>query len=165
MRVFEFDADGRLRALSMAGHAIHVEGQWTLHDVRRTEFGEGSAASTKQDSKAWDSQLDPGLLASSIVKAQYMPLATVAPRGAGTAMLWLIEASSAQRNGALVTASACATRKSRALSTGAASAKSSRASFEVLPGSGAASADSDFASAGSSSMRACIVMCLSSRSR
>ncbi len=78
VRVFEFDADGRLRALSMAGHAIHVEGQWTLHDVRRTEFGEGSAASTKQDSKAWDSQLDPGLLASSIVKAQYMTLRDLA---------------------------------------------------------------------------------------
>jgi lipopolysaccharide export system permease protein len=74
VRVFEFDADGRLRTLSLAGHAVHVDGRWTLHDVRRTVFGDGSATSTKQDTEAWDSQLDPGLLASSIVKAQYMTL-------------------------------------------------------------------------------------------
>ncbi|HEY6941560.1 LPS export ABC transporter permease LptG [Dokdonella sp.] len=74
VRVFEFDPDGRLRALSIAGHAIHVEGRWTLEAVRRTVFGDGSAATTQEASKAWDSRLDPGLLASSIVKAQYMNL-------------------------------------------------------------------------------------------
>jgi lipopolysaccharide export system permease protein len=74
VRVFEFDAEGRLVALSLAGHAVHVQGDWTLKDVRRTEFGEGSASSTHADAKQWQSNLDPSLLAASIIKTQYMTL-------------------------------------------------------------------------------------------
>jgi lipopolysaccharide export system permease protein len=74
VRVFEFDQEGRLLALSLAGRAVHVTGDWTLQDVRRTEFGEGSATSTHADAKQWQSTLDPALLASSIIKPQYMTL-------------------------------------------------------------------------------------------
>ena len=74
VRVFEFDADGRLAALSVAEGAIHVGGEWTLKNVRRTEFGDGSAASTKSDARNWQSSLDPALLATSIIKPQYMTL-------------------------------------------------------------------------------------------
>jgi len=74
VRVFEFDADGRLVALTLADKAVHVGGEWTLHDLRRTEFGEGSATSRKEASKQWQSTLDPGVLATSIIKPQYMTL-------------------------------------------------------------------------------------------
>lgn len=74
VRVFEFDPDGRLVALTLADKAVHVGGEWTLHDLRRTEFGEGSATSRKEASKQWQSTLDPGVLATSIIKPQYMTL-------------------------------------------------------------------------------------------
>jgi len=74
VRVFEFDPDGRLVALTLADKAVHVGGEWTLHDLRRTDFGEGSATSSKDASKQWQSTLDPGVLATSIIKPQYMTL-------------------------------------------------------------------------------------------
>ena len=74
VRVFEFDDAGRLKALSVAGKAIHVEGAWTLKDVRRTEFGVDSAKSKTLPSEQWQSNLDPSLLATSIIKPQYMTL-------------------------------------------------------------------------------------------
>jgi len=74
VRVFEFDPDGRLVALTLADKAEHVDGEWTLRGLRRTEFGEGSATSSKDESKQWQSTLDPGVLATSIIKPQYMTL-------------------------------------------------------------------------------------------
>ncbi len=74
VRVFEFDQDGRLAALSLADGAVHVDGAWTLKNVRRTEFGDGTAASTTLDTQHWQSSLDPSLLATSIIKPQYMTL-------------------------------------------------------------------------------------------
>ena len=74
VRVFEFDQDGRLVALTLADKAEHVGGEWTLRGLRRTEFGEGSAMSSKAESKQWQSSLDPGVLATSIIKPQYMTL-------------------------------------------------------------------------------------------
>jgi len=74
VRVFEFDSDGRLVALTLADKAVHVGGEWTLHDLRRTDFGVGSATSSKDASKQWQSTLDPGVLATSIIKPQYMTL-------------------------------------------------------------------------------------------
>lgn len=74
VRVFEFDDAGRLKALSVAGKAIHIEGAWTLEDVRRTDFAIDSAKSKKLPSEQWQSNLDPSLLATSIIKPQYMTL-------------------------------------------------------------------------------------------
>lgn len=74
VRVFEFDADGRLSTLAVAAHASHDEHGWTLSQVRRTRFGQHSASSTTLPSEAWPSRLDPNLLASSIIKPQYLSL-------------------------------------------------------------------------------------------
>ena len=74
VRVFEFDADGRLASLTVATRASHAAGAWTLNDARRTEFGEHSARSTTQASTQWQSGLDPNLLASSIIRPQYLSL-------------------------------------------------------------------------------------------
>lgn len=74
VRVFEFDREGRLVALTLADKAEHIRGEWTLRGLRRTEFGEGSAMSSKAESKQWQSSLDPGVLATSIIKPQYMTL-------------------------------------------------------------------------------------------
>jgi len=74
VRLFEFDPEGRLLSLSIAGHALHTQGDWTLRDVRRTEFGSESATSTQQAQANWQSRLDPRLLATSIIQPQYMTL-------------------------------------------------------------------------------------------
>ncbi|HEY0179575.1 MAG TPA: LPS export ABC transporter permease LptG [Dokdonella sp.] len=74
VRVFEFDGEGRLLSLSLAGVAQHRQGDWTLHDVRRTEFSDAGAASVQQAESRWQSGLDPRLLALSIIQPQYMPI-------------------------------------------------------------------------------------------
>lgn len=74
VRVFEFDPDGRLRSLSVAGTAVHVENDWVLRQVRRTEFEPDKAVSTEQAETGWKSGLDPRLLSLSIIQPQYMTL-------------------------------------------------------------------------------------------
>lgn len=74
VRVFEFDKDGRLLSLSAADRAVHTQGDWTLRNVRRTVFGPTSANSTQSAAMHWQSNLDPRLLASSIIQPQYMTL-------------------------------------------------------------------------------------------
>lgn len=78
VRVFEFEAGGRLRVLSVAARATHAGGAWTLFDVRRTEFGETSAKSTAEAQASWTSAIDPDLLSLSIVKLDYLGLRDLA---------------------------------------------------------------------------------------
>jgi lipopolysaccharide export system permease protein len=72
VRVFDFEPDGRLSALSHATRATHTNEVWKLFDVRRTEFAKDRATSTKLPEMEWKSGLDPSVLALSIVKPQYM---------------------------------------------------------------------------------------------
>lgn len=74
VRMFEFEDDGRLRTLSTARKAIHADGRWTLHEVRRTVFGPDSAASTTLPTEQWRSSLEPSVLQASIVRPCYMNL-------------------------------------------------------------------------------------------
>lgn len=78
VRVFEFDNEGRLLALSLAATAIHMDGKWTLNDVRRTQFGKQTAHSTQSKKSVWASGLDPRVLALSIVHPQYLALRDLA---------------------------------------------------------------------------------------
>lgn len=74
VRVFEFDPEGRLTALSVADRAVHAHGAWTLFDVHRTVFGVDSAQGSDHKQLDWASGLDPQMLAISIIRPQYMPL-------------------------------------------------------------------------------------------
>jgi lipopolysaccharide export system permease protein len=74
VRVFDFDPDGRLSALSHADRATWRDGEWTLHGVRRTEFGKDSVHTSREAQTRWQSGLDPQMLALSIVQPQYMAL-------------------------------------------------------------------------------------------
>lgn len=74
VRVFEFDAAGKLTALSLAKTATHANGEWTFHDVRRTQFGAASATSTTQAQAQWKSTLDPGVLAVSMIHPEYLSI-------------------------------------------------------------------------------------------
>ena len=74
VRVFEFDAEGRLTSLALAESALHAANTWTLFNVRRTNFGADNATSTTKPQDQWKSGLDPALLSLSIVQAQYMTM-------------------------------------------------------------------------------------------
>lgn len=72
VRIFEFDDTGHLRVLSLAERASQVGRAWTLHGLRRTEFQDEQAVSTSFVEQDWKSRLDPRLLASSIIRPDYM---------------------------------------------------------------------------------------------
>lgn len=72
VRVFEFTEKGQLQALSLAKTATHTQGEWTLHDVRRTEFAGTSATSTTKAQSQWKSALDPNVLAVSMIHPEYL---------------------------------------------------------------------------------------------
>jgi len=72
VRVFEFTEQGQLLALSLAHTAVHAGGQWTLHDVRRTEFAGTSATTTTQAQTQWKSALDPDVLSKSMIHPEYL---------------------------------------------------------------------------------------------
>ncbi len=72
VRVFEFSADGHLSSLALAKTATHTQGEWSMQDVRRTQFGESSVTSTEEKTTHWVSGLDPHVLALSIIHPQYL---------------------------------------------------------------------------------------------
>jgi lipopolysaccharide export system permease protein len=74
VRVFEFTEQGQLLALSQARSATHIGGEWTLHDVRRTEFAGRSATTTTQVQTQWKSALDPDVLAKSMIHPEYLAI-------------------------------------------------------------------------------------------
>jgi len=74
VRMFEFEPNGQLAALSLAKTATHTGGEWTLFDVRRTEFKGTQATTTNQDKVQWASNLDPNILSVSMIHAEYLPL-------------------------------------------------------------------------------------------
>lgn len=74
VRVFEFTPIGQLRTLSLAKTATHVNGHWTLHDVRRTGFRDTSADSTTLAQERWKSSLDPKVLALSMIHPEYLSI-------------------------------------------------------------------------------------------
>ena len=65
VRMFEFDADGRLESIAQVGVAEHRSGSWLLRDVRRVSFGERSVVETRVGEERWESQLDAAALAAS----------------------------------------------------------------------------------------------------
>jgi len=72
VRVFEFTEVGQLLALSLARTATYFGGEWTLHDVRRTEFKGTSATTTTQAQTQWKSALDPDVLSKSMIHPEYL---------------------------------------------------------------------------------------------
>ncbi|MFT4257028.1 MAG: LPS export ABC transporter permease LptG [Pseudoxanthomonas sp.] len=72
VRLYEVDADGRLKSIAHAAQAEHGNGSWLLKDVRRTTFGERSVERTEVAEERWESKLDAASLSASIAKPRYM---------------------------------------------------------------------------------------------
>jgi len=72
VRVFEFTPEGQLSTLSLAKTAIYARSDWTMQDVRRTEFKGTEVSTTIVPNMHWASGLDPRVLPLSIEHPEYM---------------------------------------------------------------------------------------------
>jgi lipopolysaccharide export system permease protein len=75
VRVFEFTPEGKLSALSLAKSATHSADEWTFHDIRRTDFAEGTAKSSDMAQTKWQSSLDPNVISQWSAHAEYLSMA------------------------------------------------------------------------------------------
>jgi lipopolysaccharide export system permease protein len=78
LRVYEFDAAGRLQRISTAARGEHGAGGWILHDVVRQTLGDDAVATERFVDYAWPSVLDPRVLTLSVVKPRHLGLADLA---------------------------------------------------------------------------------------
>jgi lipopolysaccharide export system permease protein len=75
VRLYEFDAVGRLESIARANSAEHRPGGWQLHDVTRTYFEAKSVTQTEVMEEHWESKLDDTALAASVAQPRYLPSA------------------------------------------------------------------------------------------
>ena len=73
VRLYEFDAAGRLESIARAASAEHRPGGWLLRDVRRTWFDARAVTQTEALEEHWASRLDDAALAASVVSPRYLP--------------------------------------------------------------------------------------------
>lgn len=72
VRLFQFDAEGRLQSIANVRVAEHRKGKWLLRDVERTVFGAKSVQRTRVPEERWESGLDETALAASVTKPRNM---------------------------------------------------------------------------------------------
>jgi len=75
VRLYQVGEDGQLRSLTRAGAAIHDASGWSLHSVRRVEFGPEGAREDIQESRRWESQLDANALAAGVTRPRNLTAA------------------------------------------------------------------------------------------
>ena len=74
VRVFTFKPDGELSRFQWAKTATHDGRQWELHGVRSTTLDAQGTHSTTAANEAWQSSLNPLVLAQSVVQPQYLSM-------------------------------------------------------------------------------------------
>ena len=72
VRLFQFDADGRLQSIANVEQAEHRPGGWLLRGVERTRFEAKSVRREHVPEERWDSRLDESTLASNVTKPDYL---------------------------------------------------------------------------------------------
>lgn len=78
VRVYDFDADYRLHAISEAQSGRYVPpGQWQLSGVVRTHFEGEQAVISRQDEMQWASALNPDILSVLLVVPERMSLTSL----------------------------------------------------------------------------------------
>jgi lipopolysaccharide export system permease protein len=77
VRLYEFNASGRLRALAVVAQAVHANGRWTLHQVHRSVFEARAVRVEVVDEESWSSQLTPEVLNLSLQRPRYLSTATL----------------------------------------------------------------------------------------
>ena len=77
VRIFEFDADGRLLSRTSAAEAkVHPDGRWTLSDVELTRWRDAGVDSTARQERLasldWKSTLSPKVVAAAVLPVTTM---------------------------------------------------------------------------------------------
>lgn len=72
LKVYEFDADDRLKVATRARQAHYHDGKWVLYDVQQSEIGTDRVAVKHFDQVAWPSLLTPELLSIIVLKPEDM---------------------------------------------------------------------------------------------
>nr|WP_147653442.1 LPS export ABC transporter permease LptG [Vulcaniibacterium gelatinicum] len=72
VRLYRFDAEGRLQSAAHAASAEHRPGGWLLRDVRRVHFGERSVREERVAEERWASRLDATALTASVTRPRYL---------------------------------------------------------------------------------------------
>jgi lipopolysaccharide export system permease protein len=72
VRLFEFDADGKLLSLAEARTAEHDGERWVLRDVTRVVFEERAVKSETLAEERWESGLDEQALAAAASRPRYL---------------------------------------------------------------------------------------------
>lgn len=77
VRLYEFSADGKLRALATAERAEHADGRWTLFAVHRVVFEPRKVRTETAEREDWPSRLTPEILNLSLQRPRYLSTATL----------------------------------------------------------------------------------------
>jgi len=73
VRIFDFDADYRLRRMTVAGRAEYRgQGSWALLDVLQTEYTREGPRTSRIQEREWRSAVTPDMLDALIVKPERM---------------------------------------------------------------------------------------------
>ncbi|HEX5757171.1 MAG TPA: LptF/LptG family permease, partial [Arenimonas sp.] len=72
VRLFEFDADGRLLSLAEASSATHRDGSWLLREVVRQRFEARAVVTETLPEERWQSQLEPKVVAAAVARPRYL---------------------------------------------------------------------------------------------
>jgi lipopolysaccharide export system permease protein len=73
LKIYEFDADHRLRAISLAARAEYEDhNRWRLHDVVQTSFENDQTITSHIAEAGWRSVLEPSLLSVLLVVPEQM---------------------------------------------------------------------------------------------
>lgn len=72
VRLYEFEADGRLKSIARARVAEHRPGAWTLRDVTRTQFAAKSVTRVQVPEERWASRLDTTALTADLDRPRYL---------------------------------------------------------------------------------------------
>ncbi len=77
LRLFQFDPDGKLLALTQANKAQYRQGEWTLLDVSRTDFADNGVTVRKLPAQEWKSGLSPDTVLAGVEHPRYQSTASL----------------------------------------------------------------------------------------
>lgn len=75
MRLYGFDRNGRMNALTHAAGAVYRGDAWQLTDVRRFSLGDEQVTSSQSTTDHWQSSLDPNVLSLGAIRPHYLGMA------------------------------------------------------------------------------------------
>ena len=78
VRIYQFTDTGQLKVITQAARATHEGGRWRLYDATRMRFEAERIATEALPSVEWRSNLDPRVLALSVLRPRYLSSADLA---------------------------------------------------------------------------------------